>query len=242
MMRYIFRSTPWRTRGFSFLIGPIGPSRSEDRAHADRLLKLIVRPTFSTHFKQFKVERADQISRPGMIDSQAISLLIDADLVIADLTLRNANTFYELGIRHFIQKPVIHLFRRGEPIPFDIQPYRAIEFGYSEKIDIRDAKIALRKAVSDVLSPDFHIENPVTRSRAMTRLQQQISEPRKDLMVMAHATQVPIAHLLGHLEVQQNKTGLIQLRPDLVAGYINDIHRSRELAETLYEAIQKLNF
>src|ERR1039458_4311818 len=100
-----------------FVIGPIGKHESAERVHADRLLRYIIKPTFSTHFKNFQVERADQISRPGMIDSQVISRLIEADLVIADLTTRNANAFYELGIRHLLQMPVIHLYRRGDEIP-----------------------------------------------------------------------------------------------------------------------------
>lgn len=153
-----------------FVIGPIGKHESAERMHADTLLRHIIKPTFSTHFKNFQVERADQISRPGMIDSQVITHLIEADLVIADLTTRNANAFYELGIRHLLQKPVIHLYRRGDEIPADIAPYRAIEFNYVDKFEIRDAKIALRKHVTEAISLHFVVENPVTRSAGFMRL------------------------------------------------------------------------
>lgn len=162
-----------------FVIGPIGSHKSEDRVHADTLLKKIIKPTFAKHFTIFNVERADEISRPGLIDSQVITHLIEADLVVADLTGRNANAFYELGIRHMLQKPVIHLYRRGDVIPADIAPYRAIEFSDSDKWEIRDAKQALRRAVSEVLLPNFFIENPVTRSVGFIRLQsQQQSKPK----------------------------------------------------------------
>jgi hypothetical protein len=93
-------------------------------------------------------------------------------LVIADLTGRNANAFYELGIRHMLQKPVIHLFRRGDDIPADVAPYRAIEFSYEDKWEIRDAKIALRRMVTEVSVPNFYIENPVTRSPGFIRMQE----------------------------------------------------------------------
>jgi hypothetical protein len=154
-----------------FLIGPIGSHNSAERQHADTLLKKIIKPTFANHFREFKVERADHIARPGMIDSQVITHLIDADLVIADITGRNANAFYELGIRHMLQKPVIHLYRRGDAIPMDIAPYRSIEFDYIEKSDVREAKIALRRAVHEVFLPGFIIENPVTRSAGFIRMQ-----------------------------------------------------------------------
>lgn len=147
-----------------FVVGPIGWHRSSERGHADTLLKKIIKPTFAKHFRTFKLERADHIARPGMIDSQVITHLIEADLVIADLTTRNANAFYELGIRHMLQKPVIHLYRRGDVVPADIAPYRAIEFDYENKEDVRDAKIALRKMIREVFLPHFIVENPVTRS------------------------------------------------------------------------------
>jgi len=106
-----------KNKRLCFLIGPIGAHNSRIRKHADALLRTIVHPTFRTHFRDFKVERADHIPRPGMIDSQIITYLIEADLVVCDLAGRNANAFYELGIRHMLQKPIIHLFKRGDTIP-----------------------------------------------------------------------------------------------------------------------------
>jgi hypothetical protein len=44
-------------------------------------------PVFENNFTDFKVERADKITSPGMIDSQVINRLLDAPLVIADMSL-----------------------------------------------------------------------------------------------------------------------------------------------------------
>jgi len=76
-------------------------------------------------FPEFETIRADQISSPGMIDAQIIRHLIDADLVIADLSGLNPNAFYEIGIRHMVAKPIIHMQLDGEVIPFDVMLYRA---------------------------------------------------------------------------------------------------------------------
>lgn len=162
-----------------FVIGPIGAYKSEVRAHANTLLKTIIKPTFLAHFKEFHVERADHIPGPGLMDLQIISRLIEAELVIADLTGRNPNAFYELGIRHMLVKPVLHLYLRGSVIPADVAPYRAIEYGYADKWEIRDAKIALRKMVSHVFSPIFEIETPVTRSAGFIRLQDALARVEK---------------------------------------------------------------
>jgi hypothetical protein len=115
-------------------------------------------------------------TEPGMVDSQVISAVIDADLVIADLSTKNANAFYELGIRHLLQKPIIHMFRRKELPPADIAAYRGIESDLVERTDVTAAKSALRKAVIETQKSEFKIENPVTRANGFLRLKQGISK------------------------------------------------------------------
>jgi hypothetical protein len=87
-----------------FVIGPIGDPRSSTRRDADWLLKGIIQPILKDKLK-FQVQRAAEIARPGMIDSQVINTVIDADLVIADLSENNPNSFYELAIRHMEAGP-----------------------------------------------------------------------------------------------------------------------------------------
>lgn len=55
-----------------------------------------------------------------MIDAQIIRFLIDADLVVADLSTLNPNAFYEIGVRHMVQKPIIHMQLADGKIPFDV--------------------------------------------------------------------------------------------------------------------------
>jgi hypothetical protein len=226
-------------RRLCFVIGPIGAHKSDDRFHADRLLKLIIKPTFSVNFKDYKVERADEISKPGMIDSQVISHLIEADLVVADLTTRNANAFYELGIRHLIQKPVIHVYRRGEPIPADIQPYRAIEFEYKDKDDIREAKSALRKAVNEIHNPNYYLENPVTRSRAMIKFIADKKRANEDLLQLAVTSHTPVAQLRASLSAWLTKKNLT-FQEGGIKPYYDLAVEADSRANKLFEAIRDL--
>jgi hypothetical protein len=88
-------------------------------------LEGIIEPVMK-HFPEFTVKRADEDPRPGLIDSQLIGDLLNADLVIADLSFLNPNVFYEIGIRHMAQKPIIHMQLTTEKPPFDVSLYRAI--------------------------------------------------------------------------------------------------------------------
>ena len=70
--------------------------------------------------------RASDIYRPGVILQDIQQNLDESYVVIAEITTRNANVFYELGYSHALRKPVILLAERGTELPFDISGYRVI--------------------------------------------------------------------------------------------------------------------
>ena len=53
-------------------------------------------------------------------------LLLVADLVIADISIHNANVFYELGLAHAAHKPVVFTSGNLEDVPFDLRHLRVI--------------------------------------------------------------------------------------------------------------------
>ncbi|OWV73907.1 hypothetical protein ATY76_28455 [Rhizobium sp. R339] len=153
-----------------FVVGPIGAAGSVSRNHADWLLKGVILPTFKEHFPDFDVVRSDRINEPGMIDAQMIGYLLDAELVVADMSEHNANAFYEMGIRHMAALPIIHMFKKGTVIPFDVKPYRSIEFDYADPDDLVAAKTELKAFVEQTQKPDFKVDNPITRARGVMRI------------------------------------------------------------------------
>ena len=70
--------------------------------------------------------RASDIYRPGVVLQDILQGLDESYVVIAEITTRNANVFYELGYSHALKKPVILLAERGTELPFDISSYRVI--------------------------------------------------------------------------------------------------------------------
>ena len=70
--------------------------------------------------------RASDIYRPGVILQDIQQALDESYVVIAEITTRNANVFYELGYSHALKKPVILLAERGTDLSFDINGYRVI--------------------------------------------------------------------------------------------------------------------
>jgi hypothetical protein len=107
-----------------FFIGPIGFEGSEERKHSDLVLRQLVEPALRS---DLTVVRADEIDDAGMITTQIIEYLSKSGLVVADLSFHNPNVFYELALRHACRKPVIHIIRKSDRVPFDISQSRMIQ-------------------------------------------------------------------------------------------------------------------
>lgn len=107
-----------------FYVTPIGSADSEERKHSDLFLSALVEPAVQEFALQ--VIRADQIGKPGMITGQVIEHLMNAALVIADLSFHNPNVFYEVALRHASRKPIVQIIRQGDQIPFDLDQLRTI--------------------------------------------------------------------------------------------------------------------
>lgn len=76
--------------------------------------------------------RADDLYRPSNIVQDIWDLTKKAKLLLADLTNKNANVFYELGLAHALAKPVIIITESIDDIPFDLRSLRIIEYDKNE--------------------------------------------------------------------------------------------------------------
>jgi hypothetical protein len=79
----------------------------------------------------YVVARFDDVSGVGRITSAILREITDASLIIADVSNRNPNVLYELGIAMALNKPTIIIARKGEEFPFDITETRAIIYDRS---------------------------------------------------------------------------------------------------------------
>jgi hypothetical protein len=72
--------------------------------------------------------RPDDLSTGARITTEIIRHLATTDLVIADVSNRNPNIFYEVGIAHSLQKPTVLISRDIRSIPFDLRDVRVIVY------------------------------------------------------------------------------------------------------------------
>lgn len=70
--------------------------------------------------------------RTGKIINQIWSGIKAAKVLVAELTDRNPNVFYELGLAHALDKPVVLIASNEKDVPFDLQHIRVIYYDYKD--------------------------------------------------------------------------------------------------------------
>jgi len=98
-----------------------------------------------------EIYKANEIYKPGIILQDITREIIEAEVIIAEITPANANVFYELGYAHAIGKPTILLAQKGEnKLPFDISGYRCIFYDDTIR-GKKDVEDQLRKHLASIL-------------------------------------------------------------------------------------------
>jgi hypothetical protein len=79
--------------------------------------------------------RADQVPRAGVVLQTIVDEIEAATIIVADLTGRNANVFYETAVAHIKKDPhqVILLAQNDNDVPFDLRALRYLQYANNPK-------------------------------------------------------------------------------------------------------------
>lgn len=128
-----------------FVVSPIGDAGTDIRKNADQLYQHIIKPVCEKC--GFAAQRVDEFNTSNSITQEILDALNDYDLVIADLTGHNPNVFFEIGYRTKSQKPIIHLKRKDETIPFDVSSIRTFEYDLTDLDMVTATKDRLEQVI-----------------------------------------------------------------------------------------------
>lgn len=125
--------------------------------------------------------RGDSLYRPTTIVDDIWTGIQSAKLLVAELTGRNPNVFYELGLAHAISKPVILLAESIEDVPFDLRAIRVLLYNKDHPEWGTLLRQSLTKSIHEVLqNPNSAIPttfktpirlNPPEESETLIRLE-----------------------------------------------------------------------
>jgi hypothetical protein len=109
----------------------------------------------------FRVERADSSLDQQNILKRIVRAISGSHVVVAVLTKRNANVFYELGLAHGLNKATILVAGSIEDIPFDLRSYRVNVYSVGSE-QAKAFKKWLRELGRRLLTGEIRFDNPVS--------------------------------------------------------------------------------
>jgi hypothetical protein len=219
-----------------FILMPFGkkPSGNGTIIDFDAIYYEIIKP--ATVEAGLSPIRADEEQVGGIIHKPMFERLMLCDYAIADLTIANANVYYELGIRHAIRtRSTVLVFAENTLLPFDLGllrglPYKLTPQGMPENvpeaIEALKNKIIATKNSEEADSPIFKLvegygEPDIKRLKTdVFRNQVEISSQIKEDLAIARSSK---ENSLGLMQNIQSQLGRIR---DADSGVIIDLFLS----------------
>lgn len=96
--------------------------------------------------------RGDSLFRPTTIVDDIWQSIQSASVLVAELTGRNANVFYELGLAHAISKPVVLLSQSIDDVPFDLRGIRTLVYDKDQPDWGQSLRSDLARSIKEVLA------------------------------------------------------------------------------------------
>ena len=116
-----------------FVIMPIADHPDYEAGHFDRVYEYLIKPACIR--AGYDPRRADDNKASNMIMFDILKKIMECDMAICDLSSKNANVFYELGLRQAFNKKTILITDGRENAPFDIAAFRYVRYSASLRID-----------------------------------------------------------------------------------------------------------
>lgn len=221
----------------AFIVRPFGTKSGVD---FDRVEAELISPALDR--LGISGRTTGDILRTGNIRTDMFQGLLVADIVIADVSIHNANVFYELGVRHALRRAATVLIRGregGDQIPFDLFTDRY--FAYDGKAPASSVDELVRVIYATILatevdSPVFQLLPDMVEQKAESFL----AAPPDFLAEIARAQADKVPGDLALLTEEMQ--GLAWARTGLRAiGRAQFALRAMEAAKETWEAVRRFD-
>ncbi|WP_318474368.1 hypothetical protein [Photobacterium leiognathi] len=131
-----------------FVIMPISSQNGYDDGHFQLVYEDIIKPAIDN--AGMSPFRADETKNTNLIQLDILKNVIESPIAICDMSSKNPNVFYELGMRQAFDLPTVLLRDEVTDAPFDINGLRYVTYQKGMKHrDVKDAVAQLSQALID---------------------------------------------------------------------------------------------
>lgn len=153
-----------------FVVMPISDPDGYQAGHFQHVFDDVFAPACNR--AGFRPVRADQVRETNLIHLDVLQRLLVSPMVLCDLSSRNPNVLFELGLRQAFDKPVVLVQELGTPKIFDIAPLRYTEYRkarvYHEVLEDQKAIASAIEATRDAYDKGTGI-NSIVKILSLTQ-------------------------------------------------------------------------
>ena len=170
-----------------FVIMPLSDPDGYESGHFKQVFEDLFAPACES--AGYRAIRADEVRQTNLIHLDVLQKIIESPMALCDLSSRNPNVLFELGLRQAFDKPVVLVQEVGTPPIFDIHPLRYTNYHkdmlyrdvVSDQTAIRTAIVATKEDIGNEKSINSIVKLlSLTHPASLT----QISETEKDSAVL----------------------------------------------------------
>lgn len=152
-----------------FVIMPFSSSKTCSEDEWTEIFKNVIKPAVEKAGFNYTCSRAN--IHFGAIIEDILDNLNRSELVIADITDKNPNVLYELGVRHTLGGAAIVIAQNIDEVPFDLKPYIVKTYGWKSQPERNNFKRKIKEAIkyleenpNKAVSPVRKYLNPLARA------------------------------------------------------------------------------
>jgi hypothetical protein len=143
-----------------FVIMPIADMDGYEPGHFSRVYEYLIKPACAN--AGYEAHRADFVAATNYIIIDILRKIIDSDLVICDLSGRNPNVLYELGVRQAFNLPTVLIKDSKTQKIFDIQGLRYTEYNDALRIDeVQKECIRLQTSITETAESPHDVNSMI---------------------------------------------------------------------------------
>ncbi|EGQ9162776.1 hypothetical protein ACONJS_004546 [Vibrio parahaemolyticus] len=201
-----------------FVIMPISSQEGYEDDHFQLVYEDIICPAILA--AGMTPIRADETKGTNLIQLDILQKVIDSPMAVCDMSAKNPNVFYELGMRQAFDKPTVLLKDEKTNAPFDINGLRYCQ--YNTDMRHRNVKLAIEQLSATLIETYKNKENK-SEINSLVRL-----------LELAKPAELPT----GDITPQEKEAKLLSLKLDTVINGMEQMQQKIQYVENKFEHYQ----
>lgn len=205
-----------------FVIMPISNQPGYDSEHFTLVYDDIIKPAIE--LAGMKSIRADETTNTNLIQLDILRKVIESDIAICDMSAKNPNVFYELGVRQAFDKPTVLMIDEATSAPFDVSSLRYVT--YSKGMRHRDVINAVNR-LTETLKDTYAKREDKSEINSLIRLMELTSPAQLGHTDLSDEAKEKIIYELQLSEIMTSMH-LIQRQQNSILNEVKQLRPSKE--------------